>query len=279
MFRTAYLLMFPLVVAQMPAQQTAPPQRTITSRPDGGVDASQKAEVNSQAGSAALERYRTMWQKMTPAQQKALVSNGGYTPDQYEHMLKQQGLGFAEPKTAERPRGAASPDPSGAVDANAFHALSTALEDRNAIRDGNLSLVQKDGCPPELASRIADLKAKLQGYEYELTGATAPANATGQRSLEKSGGPDALLVANEWFKRAPDRQPAATGSDSEGAGNRTRESKLLDAALAGTETGVVPERIDAKSPAAERNRKVVEQDMARVKAELEQLSGACAARK
>jgi hypothetical protein len=279
MLRTACLLMFSIVVAQMPAQQTAPPHRTITSRPDAGADASQKAEANSQAGSAALERYRAMWQKMTPAQQKALVSNGGYTPDQYEHMLKQQGMGFVEPKTGDRPRGAASPDPGGAVDADALHSLSKALQDRNAIRDGNLLLVQKDGCPPELASRIADLKAKLQGYEYELTGATAPANASGQRSIEKSGGPDALAVANEWFKRARDRQPAAAGSDSEGAGHRTRESKLLDAALAGTETGVVPERIDAKSPVAERNRKAVEDDMARVKAELEQLSGACAARK
>jgi hypothetical protein len=276
MHRTMYLVMFFGIVAQMSGQQSVPPQRTISSRPDGGADATQKTEPGSPRASAALERQRAMWQRMTPAQRQAFVNGGGYTPEQYERMLKQQG--FVDPKTGDRPRGAAAPDASGAVDADAFHSLSKSLEDRNAIRDGNLSLVQKDGCPPELTSRIADLKAKLQGYEHELTGASmAPAPASGPRSPEKSGAPDALAIANDWFKHAPDRQPAAAGSESDV--NRTRESKLLDAALAGTETGIVPEHVEAKSTDAERNRKIVEEDMARVKAELEQLSDACAARK
>jgi hypothetical protein len=275
MFRTVCLFMLFIVAGQMFAQQSSPPQRTVTSRQDGSADATQKTEPGPPGASAALERQRAMWQKMTPAQRQAFVNGGGYTPEQYERMLKQQGS--VEPKTGDRPRGPGSPDPGGAVEANAFRSLSTSLEDRNAIRDGNLSLVQKDGCPPELASRIADLKAKLQGYEYELTGTPAPpAPAAGPRSTEKSGAPDALLVANDWFKRASDRQPVSAGS--EGDANRTRESKLLDAALAGTETGIVPVH-DAKSPDAARNRKIVEEDVVRVKAELEQLSGACSARK
>jgi len=261
------------------AQQNTAPQRTITSR-DSAASPDQRTESDLPANSAAaLQRYRQAWEKMTPAQQKELVSSGGYTPEQYERMLKQRGAGSGagDAQTSKTPRGPAAPDATSGVDSGAFDALSKSLRDLNAIRDGNLSLVQKGGCPPELASRIADLKGKLQAYETELSGAAAPAGpGAAARSAEKADQSDPatpLALAADWFKRPAAAEPAAGSS----ARNRSREGQLLDAALAGTDTATVPERrIDASSPDAERKRKVVEDDMARVKAELEPLSAACA---
>ncbi len=268
---TCWLLL--MAAAETYGQQSAPPQRTITTRPDGGAAVDSSADSMPPMNPAALERYRAMWQKMTPAQQKALVSSGGYTPEQYERMMRQRGGVDAK---GERPKGTAPSESGSAPDADAFNSLSRSLQDRNAIRDGNLSLVQKDGCPPELASRISDLKARLLSDERELTGAAAPAaSLNGARSAEGSGAADPLTVAAGWFKGAGDHASGAGASD----GARAKESKLLDAALAGTETAGSPERADAKSPDAERNRKLIEDDITRVKAELEQLSGACAARK
>ncbi len=206
--------------------------------------------------------------KMTPAQQKALVSAGGLTPEQYEKML----AGKSTPAKGTNPSSDARTADPGALDA-----LSRSLQDLNAVRDGNLSLVQKDGCAPELASRIADLKARLRADEFELNGTEAPANAAPTaRTQDNAGAADAMAVASDWFKRSADTKAAATSSNA----SRTRESSLLDAVLTGTPAAPAPERhIDPKSPEAEQKRLQVEADMARVKAELDQLSGACASAK
>ena len=154
--------------------------------------------------------------------------------------------------------------------------MSKSLQDLNAVRDGNLSLVQKDGCAPELASRIADLKTKLRSDEFELNGTEAPAAAPSDaRATEKANAVDPLAVATDWFKKPAEAKQARTDDAT-----RTRESSQLDAVLSGTQAVAPGERrFDPKSPEAEQNRRAVEADMARVKAELEQLSSACAAAK
>src|SRR5579872_960679 len=181
------------------AQQSTPPQRTITTRPDSTISSDTKpASSNPTNPAAALEQYRQMWQRMTPAQQKAITSAGGSTPEQYERML--MGRGAASTKGENQ---ASSTDPR-AADSGALDALNKSLQDLNAVRDANLSLVQKDGCAPELASRIADLKAKLHSDEFELNGTESPAAApTDAHTPEKASAANAadpMAVASDWFK-------------------------------------------------------------------------------
>lgn len=265
-------LLIPAMCWPILAQQSTPPQRTITTRPDSTVSSDAKPASGTPTNpAAALEQYRQMWQRMTPAQQKAIVSAGGPTPEQFERTL--MGRGATSVKGANA---ASAPDPR-AADSGSLDALSKSLQDLNAVRDGNLSLVQKDGCAPELASRIADLKAKLRSDEFELNG-TEPAAAppTDTRMPEKGNAADPMAVASDWFKHPGDPKQTARPEDS----SRTRESSQLDAVLSGTQAPAAAERrVDPKSPEAEQNRKAIEADMARVKSELEQLSGACAAKK
>jgi hypothetical protein len=255
------------------AQQTTPPQRTITNRPDSTVssDAKPASSGTPTSPAAALEQYRQMWQRMTPAQQKAIVSAGGPTPEQYERML--MGRGATSAKGA-----ASSPDPR-AADSGSLDALSKSLQDLNAVRDANLSLVQKDGCAPELASRVADLKARLHSDEFELNGtespAAAPRDAHTSEKASSANAADPMAVASDWFKHPADPKQTARPDDS----GRTRESSELDAVLTGAQAPAAERHFDPKSPEAEQNRKAIEADMARVKSELEQLSSACAAAK
>jgi hypothetical protein len=246
------------------AQQTSAPQRTIVSRTETAPLAAQDANSGP---AAALERYREMWQKMSPAQQKTFLDAGGYTPDQYERTLKEHGA-----------RGAGAGDKQ--IDRSALESLTKSLQNLDAIRDANLNLVQKDGCPPEIAARLADLKNRLQSYEYELNGAASSALASaGARPAEKSSSEDALALARDWFQRPANKvspEAAATGSESSGAGSR--ETKLLEAAFAGAQLAAVPGgRLDPKPDQA--RRKVIQQDTGRIKAELAQLSEACPAPK
>jgi hypothetical protein len=272
--RSGLLLLISAACWPALAQQSNPPQRTITNRPDSTVssDAKPASSGTPTSPAAALEQYRQMWQKMTPAQQKAIVSAGGPTPEQYERMLTPRSAGAkGATQSATDPR---------AADSGALDALSKSLQDLNAVRDANLSLVQKDGCAPELASRIADLKAKLRSDEFELNGTEAPpATPTEAHTPEKvdpANAPDPMAVASDWFKRPADPKKTARPDDS----NRTREASQLDAVLSGAQAPVAAERrFDPKAPDAEQNRKAIEADMALVKSELEQLSSACAAAK
>jgi hypothetical protein len=258
------------------AQQNNPPQRTITTRPDSAAysDAKPTPAGTPSNVASAVEQYRAMWQKMTPEQHKAIVAAGGPTPDQYERMMM-RAAGVKGASAANQPPAA---DSGHAADAFALDALGKSLQDLNAVRDANLFLVQQNGCAPELAARVADLKAKLRSDEFELNGSELPTAAppTEAHTAAKANVTDPLAVASDWFNRPADSKQAGVPSDS----SRTRESALLDAVLVGaTAPAAPPRRTDAASPEAEQNKKRIEAEMARVRAELDQLSGACAAAK
>jgi hypothetical protein len=129
--------------------------------------------------------------------------------------------------------------------------LGNALQDLNAIRDGNLSRIQKDsGCPPETAARLADLRLRLRRAEAELSGETLSAAAP----------VDAQAIAAGWFNRpAPEPESAAA-----------RESRLLAEVLPGA---AVPAAKPRQSP---EQQKALEDEIARLKAETARLSGTCA---
>jgi hypothetical protein len=234
---------------------------------------------------AALEKYREMWSRMSAPQRQAFLNAGGSTPEQYERSLKQSGNSFAPAgdgvaqSSGERSRKAA-PDSGNPVDSNAFDSLSKSLQDLSAVRDGNLWRVQKDGCPPEIASRMADLRGKLETDEFELKGGeSSTPTAAGAGSKDKTGSVDRLAIAADWFK--PANTEASTAAAASGATDvNSRESKLLEAALAGNRSAAAPASpVDPRFPEGARTRKAAEEDIARIKAELAQLSGACTAPK
>jgi hypothetical protein len=124
---------------------------------------------------------------------------------------------------------------------------------------------------------MADLRGKLETYELELNGAEASA-AANARSKEVRGSGDRLAIAADWFKSPADKETSTAAASGAASGN-SRESKLLDAALAGNGSAASASRVDPKSPEAERTRKAAEDEIARIKGELAQLSGACTAPK
>jgi hypothetical protein len=279
--RTVSRWMFPV----MAALASAPPaaraqatiQRTITSPSRAVAPNSAPDAIDNM-----LRQYRDMWQKMSPAQQKAFLDSGGSTPEQYERVLRTKGLSAvpANPAPATPQDRQSSTEPRAAM--NALDSLTTSLMDLNTIRDGNLNRVQKDGCPPEVTSRLTDLRGKLSQYKTELTGVEAAPAAS--QPKPRPGPADPAGIANDWFKRpSQDRPeslsreagtPASRPADAESTG---RENKLLADVLPGG-SGAEP-RVDPKSPEALEKKKALEAEIVRIEAEIAQLSGACAALK
>jgi hypothetical protein len=159
-------------------------------------------------------------------------------------------------------------EPGGA--AGALDSLNNSLQDLNAIRDGNLNRVQKDGCPPEISSRLADLRGRVRQLEAELSGET-PAPRVAPAPDKPGADPQAL--ASDWFKQPAqnprDAPPMAAPSKRNAPAGDVREAKLL--------AEVMP---DAPAPAAkpaktEAPRKEVEDEIARLNGEIARLQGAC----
>ena len=247
--------------AQTAAQRTmgsAPPNATTTNTQPDAVD-------------SALRQYRTMWQKMSPAQQKAFLDSGGSTPEQYERMLRAKGQSTPPASTTQAAR-PASTDPRSTADA--LDSLTTSLQDLNAIRDGNLVRVQKDGCPPEVTSRLVDLRGRLRRDEADLAGVEAPGSVAAP-AKERPNAADPIAIASDWYKQP--QQAEKESKRSTGPVDETKESKLLaDVLTAGPNTGGPARRVDPKSPEAQQRQKGLEEEIARLKAEIAQLSGACA---
>jgi hypothetical protein len=223
------------------AQTPTSPQRTILTTPSSVH--SEADQVLPAAASAstdtALEKYREMWRKMTPTQQKAFLDSGGYTPEQYERQLRGNAPGAGAGRNAK---------PGGGVDPT-MDSLTRSLQNLDTIRDANLGRVQNQSCPPEVAARVQDLKAKLQSYE---TNAGGEISAAPTRTREATPPLDPVAIANDWFK------PAATEVRS---GTSIQVERLAN---------VLP-----RAATTPRETHKDDQEIARARAELEQLSGAC----
>lgn len=243
MMRTA--LLAGLLIAGGTGGNAQAPQRTIITTPTAvhSDSSPNPAPAAPDASDSALEKYREMWRKMSPAQQKAFVDSGGYTPEQYERLLK--------PKAAASAAGAGT-DPRTKIDPT-MDALNKSLQNLDTIRDANLGRVQAESCPPEVAARIADLRAKLRTVEPESS--EVPAGTGRARSAPITSPGDPLATATDWYK---------PGAPAAQVNKATQQGKLLAEVLPGVEAA-------APKPA------VNEQDITRAKAELEQLAGACGA--
>jgi hypothetical protein len=116
--------------------------------------------------------------------------------------------------------------------------LTNSLQDLNAVRDGNLSRVQKDGCTAETATRLTELRGKLR----QLDGETV----------------DAQAIAADWFKPSVVKQEDPS----------ERENRLLDAVLPGA--AAAPAKPVVQRPKAN------EEELARLRSEIARLAAACA---
>lgn len=215
--------------------------------------------AGSDAGvAAAVEAYRVVWRNLTPEQRNQALQSGGYTPEHYEQVLRQNAGGRGAGRAAQAP---GMPDYNKVVTDGAFGALDGSLRDLNAIRDGNVLRLQKDGCPPEVASRIADLKGQLTAAQAELknmSGADAPAVP------HRPAAADPNDVATAWFQSA----------QSDGSGNPAVDS--VDSVLP---TDMAPARVlqNPQPALASLRSQTVGQDVARLQAEIARLQAACIA--
>ena len=255
--------------------------RTVSDDAGSGSGSGPQAGLNT---TAAMERYRQMWQRMTPAQQKVFVQHGGRTPEDYERMLKGSASQFAAGRTGgpqgNAPARGSDPRETGkAINPGDLDSISKSLQDLNAIRDGNLGRVQRDGCPPEIASRTAELRSRLQSEEFELNGGRPPAAVPTAGLPKKSGQADPLAIAGDWFKRPAEQKSAASGSGNGNARGATLLDGILPTAENATESASAAPKpgIASNSPEAVQRRNALLEEITRIKAELAQLSGACAA--
>jgi hypothetical protein len=160
----------------------------------------------------------------------------------------------AQQQTPPATRKPAAPPPD-AASPGAMDSLSNSLQDLNAIRDANLSRIQTAGCAPETAARVADLRLKLRQSEAELSGESLSRSSTAV---------DPQIIAADWFKR-----PALDRSEPTDA----RESRLLTQVLPG---GVALPPASAKPRQSAEQKKALEDEIARLKAEISRLSATCA---
>jgi hypothetical protein len=149
--------------------------------------------------------------------------------------------GFAQQTQPPATQPARKPPAAPADAAGALDSLTNSLQDLNAIRDGNLSRLQKD-CSPETAARIAELRGKLRQFEAEPI--------------------DAQAIAANWFKPAP---PAQQEAQSE------RESRLVSEVLSGNHAA------SAKAAPNAQRSKADEAEIARLQSEIARLAGTCTA--
>ena len=135
-----------------------------------------------------------------------------------------------------------------------IESMSSSTEDLNSIRDAYLRVLSGDGCPPDVAARVAQLRTLVGEKKPGRNGAQRGASASAQKSaadFETS----MLALALDWDNRQAD---PSTFSNS----NSAARGKLLESALAPPSQGA------AGAAAA---------DMATLRAELDRLLSTCRA--
>ncbi len=110
---------------------------------------------------------------------------------------------------------------SGSPSNRAIESMASSTEDLNSIRDAYLRVLSGDGCAPDVAARVAQLRA--------LVGEKKPAAQRGASELAQKSAADfeisMLALALDWDNRQAD----ANSFSNSGASSR---DKLLNAALA-----------------------------------------------
>jgi hypothetical protein len=115
-------------------------------------------------------------------------------------------------KTSDKPQQPAVTSP-GAIDS-----LLDSTEDLNSIRDGYLRRLAGEGCRPDVANRVAELRSQL-----DENGSRGPArNATIQQTNFQIEGA-LLLLAAGWYQMPAEAAQQKTSRDAE----RTRQLEYV----------------------------------------------------
>lgn len=132
-----------------------------------------------------VERYAREYGELmkvsTPATMQSPLSSD---PDQLKAMIR----AMIEQSGGKVLSGPLTPvpltnEPSKPSNINALATMRSSNEDLNALRDTNVGLIKKTGCPPEVTMRIAELRAKLGGDKV------------------RSAGSEQGDLATNWYKR------------------------------------------------------------------------------
>jgi len=137
---------------------------------------------------------------------------------------------------------------SAAPSNRAIESMASSTEDLNSIRDAYLRVLSGDGCPPDVAARVAQLRA--------LVGEKKPAAQPGASALARKSAADfeisMLALALDW-----DNRQAGPATFANSGASR---DKLLNAALAPPSQSGAPAT-----------------DMTALKAEMDRLLSTCRA--
>jgi hypothetical protein len=101
-----------------------------------------------------------------------------------------------------------------------MNTVLSSTEDLNSIRDAYLSRLVGDGCAPDVAVRVAQLRAKLHG---EVSTQFAQ-----QSSIEVEN--VLFALASDWYKNPLGENPSSAGANVAGVREAGR-TKLLDEVL------------------------------------------------
>jgi hypothetical protein len=164
-----------------------------------------------------------------------------------------------------KPAGASGAEETGrAANPHALDALSSSTDDLNVIRDANLRKLTKDGCPPEISARTAEVAGRLRAAEADLNGEDPPSGAPDKATPSAPQG-SAQAIATNWFKT----EEAASAASNP---RQNPPKSLVDSVLPG---GASKPASPSRPPLSAEKRKALEQDVAALKSELEHLSVAC----
>lgn len=147
---------------------------------------------------------------------------------------------------------ATEPQPE-AASGRTIDSILESTEDLNSIRDGYLRRLAGDGCPPDVAMRVADLRARLHG-DGSRSSAT-PAAGTGAAQPRQSGADlegSLLILAAKWY----DAPPAASVAPALAARDADR-ARLLELVLSPKEPQAATGGADAIQMKAELDRLLV----------------------
>lgn len=130
---------------------------------------------------------------------------------------------------------------------SAIDSLLNSTEDLNSIRDGYLRRLAGDGCRPDVAIRVAELRSRLDQTDPARARNAAPQ----QTDFELDG--ELMLLAARWYDARPEVAVQRTNRDA-------ARAQLLEEVLA-------PRGATANAPSGS--------DRAQLKAELDRLLATC----
>ena len=123
-----------------------------------------------------------------------------------------------------------------------MNTVLSSTEDLNSIRDAYLRRLAGDGCAPDVAVRVAELKAKL--HQDASTTGTQRSSAEIESAL--------FALASDWYKNPVGETAQATGANAAMA-REVERARLLDSVLAPRDASA-PQAVDPTQLQAELDR-------------------------